>query len=366
MRQINIGVLIPNSSIFPIGKSFETGLKAALKPLQELDIEVELSTEFSGQSGLRQLGEIFDRFFNYHNSDIVTGFISNKIAEDVSGKFKDKQRSLIVNNVGGQIPDINKLSENIFINSAHLWRHAWSLGHYGVKNLGKSGMYVSSVYDAGYSFSQMFSMGMTAADPDSQWSFAVGSMPPNGKLTDMEVILPHIEKQKPDFIFATFCGTETPLFLNEFMKRGLHHDIKILGLPYLTSPFYGLDDDVNITSTQLYHHDPEITTDKVFYELGWQTGEMIASVVPDAKDNIEIQQRLAELKKCFNINGEGELLASSFEEKVTLTTNHITDSGKQLTTTTLCEYESYYPTSGQLRDLFKDPVFSWLNPYLCI
>ncbi|MCJ8211353.1 ABC transporter substrate-binding protein [Mucilaginibacter sp. RS28] len=366
MRQINIGVLIPNSGIFPIGKSFEKGLKAGLKPLHESDIEVELSTEFSGQSGVRQLGEIFDRFFNYHNSDIVTGFISNKMAEDVAVKFREKQRTLIVNNVGGQIPDITKLSENVFVNSAHLWRHAWSLGHYGVKNLGKSGMYVSSVYDAGYSFSHMFNMGMTAADPASQWSFAVGSMPPNGKLTDMEVILPHIDKQKPDFIFATFCGTETPLFLNEFMKRGLHKDIKVLGLPYLTSPFYGLDHDLHITSTQLYHQDATITPDKVFYELGLQTGEMIASVVPDAKDNIEIQQRLAELKQCFNIDAAGELANLGFEEQVTLTENHITDNGKQLNTTVLCEYESYSPTADQLRDMFKGPVFSWINPYLCV
>ena len=365
MKHLNIGMLIPNSSIFPIGKSFERGLKEGLQPLKELDIEVEIINEFAGQSGTRQLTDIFDRFFNYHEADLVTGIISSRTAEDVATRFKEHQKPLIINNVGGQTPNINKLNEYVFINSTHLWRHAWSLGHYGVTNIGKRGMYVSAVYDAGYSFSQMFAMGMDAADQQSQWSFAVGTMPDAGKLTNMETILPNIEAHKPDFILATFCGTETPLFLNDFIKRGLNKDIKVLGLPYLTSPVYDLAGNIQVTTTQPYLNKPDVTPDKVFYELGLQTGDMIAAAAPYAADATELQQRLAALKKCFNVTAAGELMPYGLDEQVMLNQNNITD-GNQLNTEPISPYETFAPHSAQMKAMFDDLVFGWINPYLCI
>jgi branched-chain amino acid transport system substrate-binding protein len=366
MKHINIGVLIPNSSIFPIGKSFEKGLKEGLKPLNNLDIEFELVNEFAGQNGVMQLTDTFDRFFNYHEADLVTGIISSRTAEDVAVKFKEKQKALIINNVGGQVPNINKLNEYVFINSPHLWRHAWSLGHYGAKNFGKNGMYVSAVYDAGYSFSQMFSMGMEAANMQTNWSFTVGTMPQPGKLTDMEIILPHIEAHKPDFILATFCGTETRLFLNEFIKLGLHKEIKVLGLPYLTSPLYELDDDLAITSTQMYLNQSEITPDKVFHELGLQTGAMIAAVAPHAANAAELQQGLAGLKKCFNVTSTGDLTPWGLDEKVMLTQTNMVNDGKQLELKSIGSYETYMPQAEDMRAMFNQPVFGWINPYLCI
>jgi len=366
MKHINIGVLIPNSSIFPVGKSFEKGLKAGLATCAGQGVEVELINEFAGQSGSRLLGDIFDRFFNYHEADIVTGIISSRTAEDMAPKFKDKQKTLIINNVGGQIPNINKLNEYVFINSTHMWRHAWSLGNYGVKIIGKRGMYVGSVYDAGYAFSQMFGMGMTTADSQNEWSFAVGPMPEPGKLTDMETILPNIEAYKPDFIFANFCGTETPLFLNEFIKRGLHKDIKVLGLPYLTSPFYGLDADLSITSTQPYLNQADITADQVFYRLGLQTGEMIAAAAPYASDGAELQQRLADLKKCMTVTPSGELSAYGFDDQVMLTENNVVDNGTRLDIKSIGFYETYKPETAALRAMFDEMVFGWINPYLCI
>lgn len=366
MKNINIGILVPNSSILPIGKFFEKGLKAGLAPCADMGIGVELINEFAGQSGIRQINDIIDRFLNYHEVDIVTGIISNHVAADVADKFEKKQIPLLINNLGEHIPNVNKLNPYVFINSPHLWRHAWSLGHYGVKNLGEKGMYVSAVYDAGYGFSQMFSMGMMAADPQSEWSFAVAPMPPIGSLTDMATIFPYIESNKPDFIFATFCGTETTLFLNEFISRGLHKYIKLVGLPYLTTPFEPIGDDMQIISTLPCTQQTESGLDKIFYELGYQTGQIIADVAPLANTTADLQQQLQTLNKLFSVAAGNTLNEYTTDTQVTITQNAITNNGQQCIVTEVQQYPTFNIEYRLLEELVSDVSFGWLNPYLCI
>jgi hypothetical protein len=88
-----------------------------------------------------------------------------------------------------------------------MWQHAWTLGNWGVKTFGNKGMFIGSVYDAAYSFSQMFYEGMMAADSAAQWSFSIPPNPPAGMLSDMSVIFPFLEKYQPDFVFAALIDT---------------------------------------------------------------------------------------------------------------------------------------------------------------
>jgi branched-chain amino acid transport system substrate-binding protein len=53
MKTLHIGLLLPSSSIVPMGKLFEKGLKEGLSE-KSTDISIEITKEFIGQGGVKQ------------------------------------------------------------------------------------------------------------------------------------------------------------------------------------------------------------------------------------------------------------------------------------------------------------------------
>lgn len=361
MDTINIGVLLPSSTIFPVGKDFEKGLKEGLKPLADAGIQVDLIKEFIGQGDTKLTENACNKFFNYDDADLVTGVISNLSANNLAERFKGQQKPLLINNLGAHVPNINLLNGYVLINSAHLWQQAYTLGHWGVKTFGKKGMFIGSVYDAGYSFSHLFQFGMMTADPAADWSFSVPPMPPPGQLSNMDVIFPFIEQYQPDFIFATFCGAETTLFLNEFISRGYHHKIKVLGLPYLLAPFAPLNADITIYTTQLFNNAPEILPAKAFYYLGLQTGQHITKAAMAANSAGELQTELAKISDVFNVEQQ-----TSDNSPVIILQNDIKAGEAIFTTKPFKQYETFGLDIEKMRPLTTGLPAGWNNPYLCI
>jgi hypothetical protein len=362
MDKISIGVLLPSSTIFPIAKEFEKGLKEGLKVLTSENIEVDLIKEFIAGGDTKLTENACKKFFDFDDVDIVAGIISNKAAIAVAERFKSQKIPFLISNPGGHTPPVNDLNEYIFINSMHLWRQAWSLGHWGVKQFGKKGMFIGSVYEAGYSFSQMFDLGMHAADPDAYWSFSVPPMPPPGQLTDMSIIFPFLEEYQPDFIMATFCGAETTLFLNEFIARGWHHKTKVLGLPYLLAPFAPINNDLTIYTTLPFESAPDITPAGAFYQLGLQAGTNIADAAKAAVDRSELQSLLAKQNRMFNTT----LDMLHPESPITIMENTIKAGAAQFTSKLVALSPSIVMSPGVLGPLTQGLSSGWFNPYLCI
>ncbi|MEX6688791.1 ABC transporter substrate-binding protein [Danxiaibacter flavus] len=357
MESISVGVLLPSSTILPISKDFEKGLKDGLKLSPE--INAEIVKEFIGQGSLKQTEEACNKFFNYHDVDIITGIVSSKVMEDLSESFKTRKKSIIINNLGGHIPNVKKINEYIFVNSMHLWQHAFTMGKWGVQTLGKKGMFVSSIYDAGYSFSQMFNMGMTAGDPESKWSFSVTPMPAAGELADISVLFPFIEKYEPDFIFATFCGKETTLFLNEFINRGWHHKIKVTGLPFLTAPFEPLQEHLTVYSTLPVTNKPEYLAEKAFYDLGYTTGVNIAKAAL-ASDGTDLQKQLENLHNMFSVAN------NSSGDELTIVKYDLPANGSKPAPSIVTSFDTFDKKNQAMQTLHGDMNFGWANPYLCI
>lgn len=364
MEKITIGLLLPSSTIFPVSKDFEKGIKEGLNYNPDFKLEVEIIKEFVGQGDVREIEKACNKFFNYDDVDIVTGVISSKATHEIADSFKNQQKPLVVNNTGGHIPDISKLNEYIFINSSHLWQHAWTMGHWGVKKLGKKGMFIGAVYDAGYSFSHMFYLGMETADQQREWSFSVPPMPAPGTLSNMDVIFPYLEKYEPDFVFATFCGAETTLFINEFIKRGWHHRTKLTGLPYLLAPFEPLGDDITIYTTVPFNNAPEITAEKSFYHLGIQTGQNIAEAASKADSGgAELKDQLAKLNCMFNISDQ---INDGPQSQLTIVQNEIKANEKTFVSKELMNWDTFGMNINAMRPLTAEISTGWYNPYLCI
>ncbi|MBW4889830.1 ABC transporter substrate-binding protein [Mucilaginibacter sp. HMF5004] len=356
MDKITIGLLLPSSTIFPIAKEFEKGLKEGLKPLSANNIEVDIIKEFIGQGDFKLVEKGCNKFYDYDEVDLVTGFVSNNVARDLAEKIKTHKKPFVVNNMGDHVPGAPALNEYIYLNGPHLWQHAYTLGHWGVSTFGKKGMYISSVYDAGYGFSQMFHVGMMTADASAEWSFSVPPMPLPGELSNMDVIFPFLEQYQPDFIFATFCGAETTLFLNELIARGWHKKTKILGLPYLLAPFAPLNDDITVYTTQLFT--PAVEPAKLFYHLGLQTGQSIAGAAATAGN---LQAELLKLNAIFNIAGH-----FTGDEKLTILKHDIKAGEAAITTIPVTQWETFGLDPEKIAPLTAGASAGWTNPYLAI
>lgn len=361
MESINIGLLLPSSTIFPIGKEFEKGLKDGLKQTGTFNLVVEIVKEFIGQGDIRLTEKACNKFFSFDDVDIVTGVVSVKAASEFAERFKLQKKTLLINDLGGHIPDGNFLNEYVFINTPHLWRHAWTMGHFGVKTFGKKGMFIASVYDAGYGFSQMFYEGMKAADPESDWSFSVPPMPPPGQLSNMDVIFPYLEQYQPDFIFAAFCGDETTLFLNELINRGWHRKTKITALPYLLEPFKPLNDDVTIYTCPTFYDHPEVTPARAFYHLGVQCGTAISAAAASASNGEELQAGL--IKQIFLFNTANP---ASTADKLTILQNDIAAGEININSERFTEWDTFPLDIERMKPLTAQLSSGWNNPYLCI
>lgn len=360
MDKITIGLLLPSSTIFPISKNFERGLKDGLKQDGSHHLEVELIKEFIGQGDTRLVDKVCNKFFKYDDAHLVTGILSNRSVNEIASKFKSQQTPFLVNNLGAAVPDVLQMNDYIFINSPQLWRHAYTMGHWAVKTFGKKGMFVGSVYDAGYGFSHLLQIGMQAADSESTWAFSIPPMPPAGGLSNMDVIFPYMEQYEPDFIFAAFCGEEATLFLNALIKHGWHRKTKITGTPYLLAPFAPLTDDVTIYTARLFNDDAGITPENVFYKQGLQTGQIIAAAA-SASNGADLKEQLSKSDTLFNIAREVKA-----DTQLTIVQNDIGAGKADFTSKSVSRWDTHSLAVEQLKPLTSQVDSGWYNPYLCI
>jgi hypothetical protein len=362
MRTVSLGLLLPTSSILPISKDVERGIKEGFSN-HTTGATLNIIKEFTGQGSIKQTEEAISRFFNYHDIDVVSGVVSHKVADEVAEQFRKKKIPFIVNDLGAHIPHVDKLNEYTYLNSLHLWQHAWSIGKWGVETFGKKGMYVSSVYDSGYSFSQMFHAGMLAADASAEWSFAVCPMPPAGALSDVSVVFPFMETYQPDFIFATFCGSETTLFLNECIARGWHKRTHIIGLPFITEPFEPLQDDMTLYSTSVSLNQAIIAPTHSFYQLGYETGTMIAKAAANGEDlNTQLQQ----LFKGLRAGSQQETLVYDPSYEVIMTRSTIKAGAPEKESAVITTLPTLSMDFQYMKSLINELNFGWMNPYLCV
>jgi branched-chain amino acid transport system substrate-binding protein len=360
MNSIQIGLLLPTSTIFPIAKDFEKGLKQGLG---DASSHVEIIKEFIGQGNTKQTEQSIGKLFTYDDVDVITGILSGRVTEVLAPRFLSAKKPFLVSELGEYLPNPSKLNEYIFLNSNHLWQHAWTMGNWGVKTFGKKGMFLGSVYDAAYSFSHMFHEGMMAADPGAQWSFSIPPMPPNGALSDMSVIFPFLEKYEPDFVFAAFCGTEATLFLNEFIKQGWHKRTVVTGLPFLLDPFKPVDDDMTIYTTLPNSEKPQMAAKESFFDLGQRSGNIIAEALATG----DIYKGLSSSDKTMSL-GNTHFISQrdKNDDTIAIVENKIQANATHILQSPFAESFTFSVQDEKLASMIPEINVGWQNPYLCI
>jgi branched-chain amino acid transport system substrate-binding protein len=370
-KKLSIGLLLPMSTILPLGKSFELGIKEGLKQLKNEEWEVEIFPEFIGQGQQRKIIEAINKFTSFHDVDLISGIVSNRVIAEIADKVQEQKKPLIINNLGEHFPDYRKFNEYTFLNSPHIWQEVWSLGNWATKQFGKTGMFVSGLYDAGYPFMKMMGDGMTAANPDNRLPFSIAPLKPGTAYSDPIRVFEHIELYKPDFVFSFFCGTEATEFLEEYIRRGYHQKIPLFGLPFLMESFNAPEEEITIYSAinskvnlEAGLHQQETTN--VFNKLGLDTGLIIAEALKTAGQQ-GLQKALAETY-VLRDNEKLSIVAqeAGANHKIYLTKNSYKGDKLAIETHLVEELSTIHANTEAFLNIIDQKDSFWENPYLCV
>lgn len=367
MKKVTIGLLLPSSTVIPMSRDFESGLKSILNTINKQQYDIELVSEFVAEGSKEKAEAAINKLSSFNQADIITGILSTRTLTTITEKFDKSKKTFLINNVGEHAPNHKLLSANLHINSTNLWQQVWSLGYWGVKQFGNKGMYVGGLYDSGYSFTSMLNLGMLAADKDAVMPFAVAPVQDMGQLADVKSVFQHIETYKPDFLFAAFCGEEASEFFSEYQKRGL--TTPILGTGFLLQPFSSNGAPIKVYSTfssytSLNINDTEVFSevmDNPFNSLGVETGLILKEAI-ETNEGFQKAKNLADVSVSSN---RGTLHISSqspgkttkvYLVECTTTGNDVKkELGEELVT--LSYHEEAY------QHMLESPSSGWYNPY---
>lgn len=374
MKRITVGLLLPISTITPMSRDFELALKQTIQEqVNDDEWAIEIVSEFIGQGSRIKVEEAIDKLFSHYNVDAITGIVSNMVAMAVAAKFERYKKPFILNNIGEHTPNPASFNPYIFINSVHTWQQIWSLGYWAVKTFGNKGMFVASVYDAGYSFSNMLTLGMKAADQQSTMSFSIAQVTPGAKTTDPRTVFEHVEMFKPDFVFAAFCGEEASVF-QEAYASGVSKDIPLLALPWLLQDFNANKEELIVytalsSTATVAIGDMDYrfgSQEQAYGQLGRETGMILAESLKIKGDG-----NLLDALNQVKANADRGMLhidaqTTGQENQVYLVRNTHTGNTNHLKREVLCEMETVDMNDQALNESLQQISSGWENPYLGI
>ena len=374
IEKLTVGVLLCNSTIIPMAKNFNMGLKRGLKELSSAgDTEVEIIPEFIGQGSKEDAEAAVNKLVGFDDSDVITGIVSNKVGQDLSERVAKHKRPFIINNIGEHIFDPAKYNEYTFLNSVHTWQQLWSMGKWAVGAFGKKGMYVSGLYDCGYSFQSMWGAGMEAAAEDITMPFAIAPAISYKGLSDVASVFQHIKNFQPDFVMATFCGEEAKLFLDGYIQHGFHKTIPLLGLPFLLESFTAPEAIEIYTTISLAREPKPEEIDRLckamtdpYTQFGYETGLLITEAVKNAQGK-SLQRALAETVIDTD-RGRVEVVPqySGRQNRVFLIKNTFSGDKNAVSRQLVGELETIDINHEVVKRINDQPASGWMNPYLGI
>lgn len=364
MHSLTIGMMLPSSSICPMGKSYYKAFKDALKH-KLVDIEIEYVTEFIGHGSVEKVEHAMDAFLGFHEVDLVAGIVSNHSLKHVAERFKKKRIPMLYSNLGEHFLPTAGLNDYIFCNSAHMWQQTWLMGFYAAKHIGRKGLIYSALYDSGYSFIESFRLGMMAAKPDAQLDIQLVSMPPAGQLSDIEGSIDQVGIEDADFVFALFCGEEATNFLEVFKARGYHHKTKLIGLPFLLE-----NSDENLEGIDVISFSSSIDAveDHFYKSIFSQLGNLSGSLIGEAIVAGNGQLNRDKLELVLNNHHLAEFRTTEtpqFHVPINILEHHI-GIGNEIESNVILK-EIVDMSSNEACNTSRNMLASsWINPYLCV
>ena len=225
----HIGMILPVHTEQSIAKSFQKGLKSVLKDIN--NPVSEITTELVAQSSASRYKEAIVKLFEFDEVDLIIGLFSTHEISTIAKLAEKYKKPIIACHLGEHLPLYTEKYAYLYVYSLSIWQHVWALGHWAVSKLGQKGLFVTDLYDGGYAFGTFLDLGMNQEPEDNRLSFHLTPNTQDNYL-DLTAFYNVLERDKPDFIYASFNGTQAGRFLEAYANSP-YCDIPLVGLPFL-------------------------------------------------------------------------------------------------------------------------------------
>lgn len=353
-----LGVLIPFSSIYPMGKEYIAGLKHVLDSVE--NFEYELFPEYIVQGQVSQVTNAINKLNHFHDVDYITGLVSSLSLKGIVGKIQN-ENPVLISNIGEHIPGNAVSGTNIQVNSDYLWMQIWAIGYWAVTQFGEKGLLAGSLYDLGYCFLKMLRMGMTSAKPGSECMLEKGHFNGVNEPVDIVGIIDAIENEAPDFVFCAFCGKDAQEFAHTFIKRGLHKKVPLISSRYFLGGVLSESVDEELIVYSAIHAFRKIDDSDLKeewtkpYGIFTQLGKEAAKVIINKHDNVH------------TISDDRGNIALTLEKTVESSKIYILENrlkpNKPIKRKILCKSDM---SKMNYQSVIDSPVSGWQNIYMSI
>ncbi|QXU40127.1 ABC transporter substrate-binding protein [Pedobacter sp. D749] len=383
---LKIGFISTYSSIYPDhANNLVNGLFAGLCKDIYTQKDYQFIPEYVGQGRESDVKQAVQKLLNFHNVDILMGYISYKILPELITLIESRQKLAFFFDMGEYLPSVSYTSPNIFHSSYQLWQGEYALGYWAQKYFGDNGAVIMPPYDGGYHLASSFRHGAIAAG-SKLIDFHILSLNHNEPhVLNVEVLLNNIEKQPPAYLHALFSGPQATEFIRAFYDRGLDKKVPLLLSEPMCFPdvlkeingfplsFYSYSQwtremagDINDAFVRIVEGQSGRVAD-VFSLLGFEAGMTLKEMEPamQRRDWNKVMEHLRTDKK-KGPRGEvnfypksGFLLPDVDIVKINVsgpsTHRVVVEQGKRLAF-----------DDAIFTEIHEENVSGWQNPYLCI
>jgi branched-chain amino acid transport system substrate-binding protein len=233
---LQIGLLLPTSATYPkMGDNLKAGLELGFRTLADPD-QVKL---FHAQvrQGYNRAGERAQELIEA-GADLVIAAINSQVADRLQELFQSRQRVLLAATVGEHASTPGKPNPYVFYNSLNYWQANWALGAWAAQNLGQRGLIISSFYESGYDGLYAFQSGFENGGGSVLETF-VTHRP--AETVDLKQTIRLIQQQKPNVVYAAYCGQAGLDFLKAYAHAGLAGRLPLVGSSFMAEEFISTD-----------------------------------------------------------------------------------------------------------------------------
>jgi branched-chain amino acid transport system substrate-binding protein len=232
-RPLQIGLLLPSSTTYPaMADSLKAGLELGFQSLLADPHRVKLIPAQVRQ-GYNRAGERAQQLLEA-GADLVIAAINSQVTDRLQDLFQSKQRVLLAATVGEHASTPGKPNPYVFFNSLNYWQANWALGAWTAQNVGRRALMISSFYESGYDGLYAFQRGFEIGG-GNVLDTLVTHRP--GEASSLSQILHFIQQQRPEVVYAAYCGQPALDFLQAYAHAGLAGRLPLVGSSFLAEEF---------------------------------------------------------------------------------------------------------------------------------
>jgi branched-chain amino acid transport system substrate-binding protein len=383
---IKVGMLTPYSGVYPYyGHHLVAGMLLGIYPGAPKRNEIQFIPVYTQMGDPKSALEAVNRLVFFEQADIISGLINYKSAPDIIPVIERHNKLGFFFDMGEYIPWFDYLSPRMFYSSQQVWQTQYALGYWAAKEYGDGGMMVMTVYEAGYHISGCFHRGASDAGSTAIGLHVLPHDKSDPKKMDLHSFFEKIRKDPPPYVHAIFAGSLGNEFLLAWKNSGLHKQIPLIVAENMA--YDDLLEDVADLNLELFSASTWSRTEEnprnadfvkrfesaggqmanVFGLLGYEAGLALREVKQlILKRDFTKVADLLQKESIAGPRGERNFYPASGFSLPAIDILSVKTSTAKIYKTVVSQGKGLKFDAEQFKEIHKESVSGWLNPYLCI